>query len=209
MKRILIADDHAIIRAGLKKLLADEFPSVVIEEATNGEELIRKTKSGSWDVVICDISMPGRNGLEIIKEIKEEYPQLPVVVLTMHPEEQYALRALRVGASAYITKDSAPQELIQALRMVAMGKRYITASLAERMADLLVNDSPRPQHELLSDREFVVFKMIASGMAVSEIAGQLSLSVNTISTYRARILDKMKLRHNADLMQYAIQHKLV
>jgi two-component system, NarL family, invasion response regulator UvrY len=171
--------------------------------------LIRKTKSGSWDVVICDISMPGRNGLEIIKEIKEEYPQLPVVVLTMHPEEQYALRALRVGASAYITKDSAPQELIQALRMVAMGKRYITASLAERMADLLVNDSPRPQHELLSDREFVVFKMIASGMAVSEIAGQLSLSVNTISTYRARILDKMKLRHNADLMQYAIQHKLV
>jgi two-component system, NarL family, invasion response regulator UvrY len=209
MKRILIADDHTMIRVGLKKLLADEFPSVVIEEATNGEELIRKTKSGSWDVVICDISMPGRNGLEIIKEIKEEYPQLPVVVLTMHPEEQYALRALRVGASAYITKDSAPQELIQALRMVAMGKRYITASLAERMADLLVNDSPRPQHELLSDREFVVFKMIASGMAVSEIAGQLSLSVNTISTYRARILDKMKLRHNADLMQYAIQHKLV
>jgi two-component system, NarL family, invasion response regulator UvrY len=209
MKRILIADDHTMIRVGLKKLLADEFPSVVIEEATNGEELIRKTKSGSWDVVICDISMPGRNGLEIIKEIKEEYPQLPVVVHTIHPEEQYAVRAMRVGASTYITKDSAPQELIQALRMVAMGKRYITASLAERMADLLVNDSPRPQHELLSDREFVVFKMIASGMAVSEIAGQLSLSVNTISTYRARILDKMKLRHNADLMQYAIQHKLV
>lgn len=209
MKRILIADDHAVIRTGLRQILTDAFPAVTVMEATDGADLSRKINDGLWDAVICDISMPGRSGLEIIKEIREAYPRLPVLVLTMHPEEQYALRALRAGASGYITKESAPEELIQALRVVTTGKRYITASLAQQMADLLGDDSSRPPHELLSDREFTVLKMIASGMPVSEIAGQLSLSVNTISTYRARILEKMKLRNNAELMQYVLHHKLL
>lgn len=208
MIRILIADDHSIVRRGLKEILLEEFPDAAVTGVSDGNELLREARAAEWNIVISDLSMPGRNGLETLKQLKEEFPKLPVLILSMHPEDQYAIRALRAGASGYLTKESASDELVNAVRKILSGKRYITDDVAEKMAENLEH-STRQLHEILSDREFDVLKMIASGKTVSEIADGLSLSVTTVSTYRARILFKTKMKSNAELTHYAIENKLV
>ena len=209
MINILIADDHTIVRKGLKQILAETPDMVVADEASNGQEVLEKVRKSNFDVVLLDISMPGRSGLDILKELKSERPKLPVLVLSMYPEEQYAVRVLRAGAAGYLTKESAPDELVVATRKVAQGKKYVSPSLAEKLAFDLEMDSTRPPHEVLSDREYQVLCMIASGKTVGEIAENLALSTKTISTYRARILEKMNMKNNAELTHYAIQNKLV
>ena len=209
MINILIADDHAIVRRGLKQIIADQTDMRVGGEADNGQKALELIREQNWDAVVMDISMPGRSGLDIMKEIKSERPKLPVLVLSMHPEDQYALRALRAGAAGYITKDSASDELVIAIRKILSGRKYVSESLAEKIANEIGRDSEKPLQALLSDREMQVLSMIASGKTVSEIGIELSLSVKTISTYRARILEKMNMKNNADLMHYAISTKLV
>jgi DNA-binding NarL/FixJ family response regulator len=209
MINILIADDHAIVRKGLKQILAETQDMVVAGEASNGFEVMEKVKNNHYDVLLLDISMPGKSGLDILKELKTESPKLPVLVLSMYPEEQYAVRVLRAGASGYLTKESAPDELVVALRKVAQGKKYVSPSLAEKLAVDLEVDASKPVHEMLSDREYQVLCMIASGKTVGEIAEKLLLSAKTISTYRARILEKMNMKNNAEMTHYAIQSKLV
>jgi two-component system invasion response regulator UvrY len=209
MIRILVVDDHAIVREGLKQILADVTDLSVREEAANGQEALEKIRSGEFDCVLLDISMPGRSGLEVLKEIKAERPRLPVLILSMHAEEQYAIRALKAGASGYLTKSSAPDELIGAIRKVSCGRKYVSASLAEKLAGELDSDATKPSHETLSDREYQVMLMLASGKAVKEIADELCLSVKTISTYRSRVMEKMNLKKNAELTLYAIQNHLV
>jgi two-component system invasion response regulator UvrY len=209
MINILIADDHTIVRKGLKQILAETQDMVVAGEASNGFEVMEKVKNNHYDVLLLDISMPGKSGLDILRELKTESPKLPVLVLSMYPEEQYAVRVLRAGASGYLTKESAPDELVVALRKVAQGKKYVSPSLAEKLAVDLEVDASRPAHEMLSDREYQVLCMIASGKTVGEIAEKVSLSAKTISTYRARILEKMNMKNNAELTHYAIQNKLV
>lgn len=209
MLKILIADDHTVVRKGLRQILLEEFLSAEIEEAVDAEELLKKVMKKEWDIVVSDISMPGRSGLEVLRQIKEHYPRLPVLILSVHPEDQYAVRVLKAGASGYLNKDSAPDELVKAVRQVLLGKKYITSSIAERLASLLDQDPDKQPHESLSDREFEVLKLLAAGSPVSEIAEKLSLSVTTVSTYRARILAKMNLRNNADLTLYAIKNKLL
>jgi two-component system, NarL family, invasion response regulator UvrY len=207
--KILIADDHSVVRRGLTGILAEEFPDGTFDEATDGIELLRKMRSANYDVVISDLSMPGRSGLEALKQLKSEFPETPVLILSMHPEELYAIRVLKAGASGYLTKESAPDELVLAIRQVLNGRKYITPSVAEKMASNLGSDQSKQPHELLSDRELDVLKMIASGKTVSEIAAELSLSVNTISTYRARVLEKMHLKTNSELTYYAISNQLI
>jgi DNA-binding NarL/FixJ family response regulator len=207
MIRILIADDHAIVRAGLKQLVAEHPTYRVDAEAETGPEALHILRSQPIDMVLLDISMPGRGGLEVLTEIKKEFPRLPVLILSMHPEEQYALRALKGGASGYITKDRAPDELISAIKKVAGGGKYITRSLAEQFLDLLGAEEVQP-HTTLSDREFQVFRLIASGKTAGEIAKELSLSVKTISTYRSRILEKLRLKNNAQIIHYAAQRNI-
>jgi len=209
MLRILIADDHTIVRRGLKQILLDEFPSANIEEVGDAEDLLKKVLKEEWDVIISDISMPGRSGLEIMQEIKQHYPRLPVLILSVHPEDQYAVRVLKAGASGFLNKDSAPDELVKAVHQVLLGKKYITPTIAERLAMMLDQDAGRLPHEHLSDREFEVLKLLAAGHPVSEIAEKLSLSATTVSTYRARILLKMNLKTNADLTYYAFTNKLM
>lgn len=209
MIKILIADDHAIVRRGLKQILTETADMVVAGEAHNGQELLEKMRSDQWDVVVLDISMPGRGGLDILKQLKSERPKLPVLMLTIHPEDQYAVRVLRAGASGYLTKESAPDHLVEAIRKVARGGKYVSPHLAERLAFNLESISEQPLHEALSDREFQVLRLIASGKTVKEIGEELSLSVKTISTYRTRILEKMKMKNNAEMTHYAIQQKLV
>ncbi len=209
MINILIADDHTIVRKGLKQILAETQDMVVTGEASNGFEVMEKVKQSQYDVLLLDISMPGKSGLDILRELKTENPKLPVLVLSMYPEEQYAVRVLRAGASGYLTKESAPDELVVALRKVAQGKKYVSPSLAEKLAVDLEVDASKPAHEMLSDREYQVLCMIASGKTVGEIAEKLTLSAKTISTYRARILEKMNMKNNAELTHYAIQNKLV
>lgn len=209
MIKILIADDHAIVRRGLKQILTETSDMIVAGEAHNGQELLEKARSDHWDVVVLDISMPGRGGLDILKQLKSEQPKLPVLMLTIHPEDQYAVRVLRAGASGYLTKESAPDHLVEAIRKVARGGKYISPHLAEKLAFNLESISERPPHEALSDREFQVLRLIASGKTVKDIGEELSLSVKTISTYRTRILEKMKMKNNAELTHYAIQQKLV
>jgi two-component system invasion response regulator UvrY len=209
MIRILIADDHTIVREGLKQILAETPDMVVAAEASNGQQVLNNVWKADFDVVLLDISMPGRNGLDILKQLKTERPKLPVLVLSMYSEEQYAVRALRAGASGYLTKESAPDELIEAIRRVSLGRKYISASLAEKIAFVLETGEERPAHENLSDREYEVMRMIASGKTITEIAEELSLSVKTISTYRTRILTKMRLKNSAALTHYAVQHGLV
>jgi DNA-binding NarL/FixJ family response regulator len=209
MIRVLIADDHAIVRKGLRQLLLEEYPSATIEEVGDAESLMNKTMQGSWDVVICDLSMPGRSGLDALRQIKQSSPSLPVLIMSMHPEDQYALRVLKAGASGYLNKESIHDEVIRAIRTVLLGKKFITPSIAERLAEAFDPESTAQPHEILSDREFDVFKLIATGKSVSEIAQQLSLSVTTVSTYRARVLDKMKLKSNADLTRYALEKSLI
>jgi len=209
MIRILIADDHSIVRRGLKEILLEEFPDAHIVGVSDGVELLREARAGTWTIVISDLSMPGRSGLEVLKQLKEEFPRLPVLILSMHPENQYAIRVLRAGAVGYLTKESASDELVNAVKKIISGKKYITADVAEKLAEILESDSTLALHETLSDREFDVLKMIASGKTVSEIADTLSLSVTTVSTYRTRILFKTKMRTNAELTHYAIENRLV
>jgi two-component system invasion response regulator UvrY len=209
MIRLLIGDDHAVVRKGMKQILAETRDIVVADEAGNGREVLDKVRKDDFDMVLLDISMPGRDGLEVLKELKNLRPKLPVLMLSMYPEEQYAVRSLRSGASGYLTKDSAPDELIAAIRKVSSGGKYVSVSLAEKLAHKLGAGEERPLHEELSDREYQVMCMIASGKTVKEIGEQLSLSVKTVSTYRSRILAKMRMKGNADLTRYAIENRLV
>jgi DNA-binding NarL/FixJ family response regulator len=206
--RILLADDHAVVRHGLKQILADEFKRAAFGEARNAQEALNRVWKEAWDIVVLDITMPGRSGLEVLREIRKSHPKLPVLVLSMHPEGQFAVRVLKRGAAGYMTKESAPEELVGAVKKIMAGGRYVSTSLAEKLATYLSSDQKPPQ-ERLSDREFQVLRLIASGKIVSEIAKELSLSVKTISTYRSRILEKMGMRNNAELMHYAMQHQLV
>jgi DNA-binding NarL/FixJ family response regulator len=207
--KILITDDHAVVRQGLKQILLEEFTRAEFGEATNAQEAIDRVWKENWDVVVLDITMPGRSGLEVLKEIKKCRPKLPVLVLSMHPEDQFAVRILKIGASGYMTKESAPNELVGAVRKVMAGGRYVSSSLAEKMASYLAVDVHTPPHERLSDREFLVLRLIASGKTPTAIAKELVLSVKTISTYRMRILEKMNMSNNAELTHYAIQNQLV
>jgi len=209
MLKILIADDHAIVRQGLKQILADIPDQAIIDEAANGNEVLSKVRKNTYDVLILDISMPGLSGLDVLKQLKIERPDLNVLMLSMHPEEQYAIRALKAGAAGYLTKESAPEELVAAIKKVSMGRKYVTASLAEKLAFDLGERSERPPHEYLSDREFQVLRLIASGKTVKEIAEDMFLSIKTISTYRSRILEKMNMKTNAELTHYAIKNGLI
>ena len=209
MIKIFIADDHEIVREGLKQIVGDTSNMLIAGEASNGHEVLNKVLKNDYDVVVLDISMPGINGLDVLKQIKSQKPKLPILVLTMHPEEQYAVRVLRAGASGYLTKESASDELITAIRKVSTGRKYVSSSLAEKLAFGLEFDSEKPLHETLSDREYQVMCMIASAKTVKEIAEELFLSAKTISTYRTRILEKMNMKNNAELTHYAIKHGLV
>ncbi len=209
MIRVLIADDHAVVRQGLKQILGDTPTMLVAGEATNGQEVLAKVRAETWDVVVLDISMPDRNGLDVLKELKAERPKLPVLMLSMYPEDQYAMRALKAGASGYLAKDSAADELVRAIQRVVAGGRYVSPHLAEKLAFEIGADSSKLPHETLSDREFQVLRLIAAGKSAKDIAAELSLSVKTVSTYRARLLEKMGLGSNAELIHYAIQNRLV
>ena len=207
--RILIVDDHPIVRQGLKQTLADATDVGEIGEASNGQGALDLVRESDWDAVVLDIGLPGRGGIEILKDIKRARPHLPVLILSMHPEELHATQVFKAGGSGYLNKESASDELTSAIRKVAKGGRYVSTSLGERLAQELAGDSERPVHERLSDREYQIMWMIASGKTVGEVAEQLFLSPNTVSTYRARILRKMNMKSNAELMHYAIAHHLV
>jgi two-component system, NarL family, invasion response regulator UvrY len=207
--RILIADDHAVFRRGLRETLAEAFPRVAFGETKTAAETVELVRRQAWDVVILDISMPGKSGLDILDDVKRLRPRTPVLLLTMHPEQQYARRALRAGAAGYLTKDSVPDELKSAIKKIIAGGRYVSATLAEKLAVDLRSGADLPLHELLSDREFQVLRMLASGKTVKEMAEQLSLSIKTVSTYRGRILEKTGLKTNADLIRYALEAQLV
>lgn len=209
MIRVLIADDHTVVRRGLKQILLEGFPTAHVEEVPDAEELIKKILQAEWDVVISDLSMPGRSGLEALQQIKHIQPKLPILILSIHPEDQYAIRVLKAGAAGYLSKDMAPDELVNAVQRVMLGKKYITASIAEKLASVLDQDSSKALHENLSDREFSVLKLLAAGKSVSEIAESLFLSVTTVSTYRTRIMAKMNMKSNADLTLYAVENKLL
>jgi len=209
MIRVLIADDHAIVRDGLKQIFKETTDIIVAGEAANGIEVIDKIKFEKYDLVVLDISMPGRGGLDVLKYIKLHNPTLPVLVLSMYSEDQYAVRVLRAGASGYLTKESAAEQLISAVRRISEGHKYVSLDLAEKLADSLDTNHRKSGHEALSDREFQVLRLIGSGMTVGEIAEELSLSVKTISTNRTRILEKMGMKNNAELICYAIRQNLV
>ena len=209
MLKILIADDHAIVRKGLKQILIEEYPSVVIGEVADTEGLLTEIINNSWSIVICDMNMPGRSGLDALNQLKQLAPQLPVLIMSIYPEDQYALRAIKAGAAGYLAKETIHDDIIKAIQTVQLGKKFITPSVAEKLADAFNSNIDKQPHDLLSDREFDVFKLLASGKSVSEIAGQLSLSTTTVSTYRSRILEKMGIRSNADLTRYALERKLI
>ncbi len=209
MIRILIVDDHAMFREGLKQILAKHSDMRVVDEAGSGQEAMEKIQHHKIDVVLLDISLPGRSGADLLTEIKKEKPELATLVLSMHPEDQYAVRMMKAGASGYVTKESAADELISAIRKVAVGGRYISSKLAEEMAVALDTSTPKLPHQTLSNREFQVMRMLASGKSLKEIADELFLSEKTVTTYRARILEKMKLRNNVELTIYAIENKLL
>lgn len=207
--RILIADDHAVVRRGLKDILADAIPAAQFTEAGSGDEALSHLAGSETGLVILDINMPGRSGLDVLRDIKRAYPRLPVIILSMQPEEQYAVRCLRAGASAYITKSSAPEELALAARKILAGGRYVSLQLAEKLFEQFDQPAEKPLHETLSDRELEVMRMIASGNPLTEIGEKLHLSVKTVSTYRARILEKLKMKSNAELTRYALQYQLI
>ena len=207
--RVLIADDHPVVRQGIKQILQDAPDITVGGEAKNGEEVVKKVRAGGWDGLVLDLTMPDRNGLDLLQQIKREMPKLPVLILSMHAEDQFAVRMLRAGASGYVAKESAPEELVKAVRKVCSGGKYISASLAEKLADDLEHPSSKAPHDILSDREHQVLLMIGAGLSIKEIGEELRLSVKTVSTYRTRILEKMRLRNNAQLIRYAIREKLV
>lgn len=207
--RVLIADDHAIVREGLKQILADTGDIIVAGDAASGLEAIKLARANAFDVLLLDISMPDRSGIEVLKQVRQEFPKMAVLMLSMHREDQYAIRSLKAGAAGYLNKQSAPAELVNAIRTVAQGQKYISPALAQQLANQIGDDREVPPHETLSDREYQTLMMIASGKTVGEIAAELVLSVKTISMYRTRLLQKMKLRHNADLTHYAIKNNLV
>jgi DNA-binding NarL/FixJ family response regulator len=207
--KFLVADDHAIVRKGLAQILSDEFPAALIKEVSNSHEVLEEVGKEAWDVILLDISMPGRNGIETLKQIRADGIKIPVLMLSMYSEEQYAVRVLKAGASGFLNKETATEELLEAVHKVLSGRKYITASVAEKLIDTLGDGEEKPAYESLSDREMQVLQHIASGKTVSEIAEEVSLSVNTISTYRSRILDKLKLNNNAEITRYAIDNNLV
>ncbi len=209
MIKILIADDHPIVRKGLKEIIEETSDMKVIDEASTGQEVLEKVFKTEFDVVLLDISMPGKSGLDILKELKNHRSKLTVLVLSMHPEEQYAMQVFKAGASGYLTKESAPDELLTALRKVSKGGKYVSSSLAEKLAYALEKDVEKAPHEILSAREYEVMRKIASGKTVTDIARELFLSPKTISTYRTRILEKMGIKNNAELIRYAIKNHLV
>lgn len=208
MIRIMITDDHAIVRQGLRQILANTEGRYHVGEAGHANEAIRKIRSEPWHVVLLDINLPGKSGLDALKQIKAERPDLPVLIFSIYPEEHYALRVLRAGASGYITKNSPPELLISAINRVVRGGKFITPSVADRLVSVFDTDFDRAPHDCLTDREFQIFNLLASGRTVSEIAAELSLSVKTISTHRAKILHKMQLRNNAELMHYSLHNRL-
>ena len=208
MLKVLVADDFPLIRRGVRDLLVEGFQGVKIGEAANFHEMLDLLRRKPWDVAVMDISMPGMNGLDALKQMKQEFPDLPVLVFSMHPEEQYAIRMFKAGADGYLTKVSAPEELVKAIKRVHQGGKYVSPSLGEALASTVKSGSEKPPHELLSDREYQVLCLIGSGKTVSQIADKANLSVTTISTYRARILEKMRMRTNAELTRYVIQQGL-
>jgi len=209
MIRVLIADDHAVVREGLKRIVAGNADMEVTAEAASGQEALELARANDCDLVLLDLAMPGKDGLDTLKELKALRPHLPVLVLSVYPEEQYAVRLLRAGAAGYLTKESAPEELVAAIRKVSRGGRYVSETLGEQLAVLVGSASDRPPHEGLSDREFRVMLMLASGKIASQIADELCLSVKTISTYRSRALRKMNMRNNAEFSFYAVKHGLL
>jgi DNA-binding NarL/FixJ family response regulator len=209
MLRILIADDHAIVRKGLKQILLEHYPEAEIEDAVNAESIFAKVLSESWDVVLCDINMPGKSGLDVLHQIKQTNPQLPILIMSMYSEDQYALRVLKAGASGYLSKETIHDDIIKAVEAALLGRKFITPEIAEKLADSLDSNKTGKQHDTLSDREFDVFKLLASGKTITEIGELLSLSPTTISTYRSRIMDKMQVTSNADLTRYALEKGLI
>lgn len=209
MYRVLVADDHGVVRRGISQILEETSDFRATGEATNAEELLGLLAKEKWDALILDLNMPGRGGLDALKDIRRRWPRLPVLVLSMHDEQQFAPRVIKAGASGYMNKESAPQELVNALRKIVTGRKHISDAVAEALATDLQQDQPGSRHSLLSDREFEVFRMIASGKTVSQIADQISLSVKTVSTYRQRLMEKMGMKTNAELTRYAIEKKLV
>ncbi len=209
MIKIIIADDHSIVRTGLRQILLEGFPNAEIDEVPDAETLVQQVIKNDYDVVISDLSMPGRTGLEALQQIKQIKPKLPVLILSIHPEDQYAIRVLKAGASGYMSKDLAPDQLVGAVQKVLAGKKYITDTIAEKLASVIDKDSNKQGHELLSDREFDVLKLLAAGRSVSEIADSMYLSVTTVSTYRSRILQKMDMKSNAELTMYCLQQQLI
>jgi len=209
MIRILIADDHAIVRRGMKQILLEQYPSADVAEAGDAETLVAKVVEGGWDIVITDMNMPGRSGLDALHQIKQIDPALPVLIMSMYPEDQYALRVIKAGASGYLGKETIHDNLVNAIETVRKGKRFITPIIAEKLADAIDTAKKSEPLELLSDREFDVFKLLANGKSVTDIATQLSLSATTVSTYRSRILEKMQMKSNAELARYAVENKLI
>ncbi len=209
MATFLIADDHTIVRRGIRQILLDGFPDAQIDEVADAESIIKQVMHNSYDVIISDLSMPGRNGLEVLPQLKEIIPDTPVLIISIHPEDHYAIRVLKSGASGYLSKDLAPDELVSAVKRVMLGKRYITPAVAEKMASNLDEKKQQAPHHYLSDREFSVFKLLSSGKSITEIAESLFLSPTTVSTYRSRILAKMNFKNNAELTVYALEHKLI
>jgi two-component system, NarL family, invasion response regulator UvrY len=207
--RIVIADDHPVVRRGLKEIVEAALRPAEVDEACSAAEVLTLVRKRKPDVVLLDISMPGRSGLEALADLRREHPKLPMVVLSVHPEDQFAVRSIKAGASGYLTKDSAPEELVDAIRTVVAGRKYLTPSVAERLAAAIESDATRAPHETLSDREYHVLRMLAAGKTVGEVAVELSLSAKTVSTYRARTLRKMGMRTNAELTRYAVRHGLV
>jgi two-component system invasion response regulator UvrY len=207
MKRVLLADDHSFIRLGIIQILKDEYPSVEIKEVSDGDELIKEVMNQDWDLVISDLDMPGKNGLEALEQVKLIKPKLPVLILSVFTEDLYAVRVIKAGAAGYMNKNAAPYELITAVQRILLGRKYITSELAEKLLDS--TDASKMPHEFLSNREFEIFKMIAAGKTISQIADSLSLALTTISTYRARILEKLNLSSNAELTRYAITNHII
>jgi DNA-binding NarL/FixJ family response regulator len=207
--RVLVADDHALVRKGLQQVIKEQAPDMVVGEATDGEQVLTMVRREKWDVLVLDIGMPKRSGLEILQELRATQPKLPVLILSVHPEDQYAIRVLKAGAAGYLSKDSALDELVDAIRKAVSGGRYVSASLAEKLALGLSGGLDQLPHEALSDREMTVLLKMGAGMSVGEIADELALSVKTVSTYRTRILEKMGYKSNADLIRYVIEHQLL
>lgn len=209
MIRVVIADDHAIVRQGLKQILSETHDLVVTGEAEDGAEALHLARQSNWDVFLLDVTMPNRNGIDTLKQLKKEFPKLPVLILSMHPEEQYAVRALKAGAFGYLTKQSAPEQLVNAIRQVAAGKKFVSPAVALQLAEAISDSEDKPPHERITDREYQVLTLIASGKTLTQIADTLNLGVATVSTYRARLLEKMGLRSTAELIRYGLEHGLI